>query len=412
MKTNQIGNRENIAYLEENYGKSILPLSIIHNEYMPGTEPLEILFSYKRDDSPLNIKESFFKTIEHYNIFSSRLILIGHNKFALQYGTDGVQFNILPSINASFDNVDIDDINKTMVHVKTLPGEPLFAVTIIPVIGGVFCGISCSDAVADVFALILFFFAWKSIIEGNSFPLPSTQRLFKGKPISPNKIEKVFTPPFSELSNDIQNRVKSSNVKKYTKREYFSDEFLNEHKNKAESENEKYIISNNQIITSFLLKKYHNIILPSTQRIVLRNPINLREVHPDIDSMYIGNAFFDNTTEFTKDEIDKMSIYEIAYRFNESITNIRNEKYFKKISYLSKYGIEFKSEMINNYPIYNIDTDVVSSNLINLNDPESLGLSSNLVNILNVNASPTSFIILKEKDGRIFANISSRYPLK
>jgi len=66
--------------------------------------------------------------------------------------------------------------------------------------------------------------------------------------------------------------------------------FFNEIKNRAKAENEQWI-SDNQIINAFLLKKYHDQVLPDTHRIVLRNPIDLREVHPDIDPMYIGNAF-------------------------------------------------------------------------------------------------------------------------
>jgi hypothetical protein len=403
--------KTNIKYLEENYGKTILPLSIFQNEYIPGSEPLELLFSWNRESTAAEIKGSLFRAVEHYNLFSSRLIMIDDNKYALQYCTDGVKFNFLPPINATFDSINIDDIKRMMVHVKTLPGEPLLVVTIIPVTGGRYIGISCSDATADFHALILLCFAWKCIIEGNDFPFPSTQRLFTGQPISSDKIDKAFIPPLPELNDAIRDRVKSSNIKTYTKREYFSDEFLNEIKNKVKSESEEYIISDSQIITSFLLKRYHNDILPDTEKIILRNPVNLRDVNPDIDMLYIGNAFFDNTTEFTKDEINKMSISQIAYRLKESVDKTRDKNYIKKISYLSKYGIEFKTDVIKNYSFYNLDTDIVSSNLIHLNDPESLGLGANLVNILYISASPTSFIMLKEKSGSMFAQITSRYPV-
>jgi Transferase family. len=404
-------NKRQIAYLEGNYGKNILPLTILENEIRPGSKPMEIILFYKKETSLLKIKESLFKAIKHYNLFSSRLIMIDDNKFALQYCADGVEFNILPSINDTLGNINIDDIKKMMVHVKTLPGEPLLAVTGIPIKDGLLGGISCSEAIADVFSLILFFFAWKCTIEGKSFPLPSTQRLFKGNPVSSDKIDKVFTPPLSELNDKIQTRVKLKNINLYSKREFFSDEFLNEIMNKAKLENAKYTISNNQIITSFLLKKYHDHILPDTDKIVLRSPVNFRDVHPDIDSMYIGNAFFDNTTEFTKDEINKMSIYEIAYLLKKSITKTKNENYVKKISYLSKYGIEFKPDIFKKYRSLNIDTDIVSSNLIHLNDPESLGLSSSLVSILHLNSTvQTSFIMLKEKSGELFTQITSSYP--
>ena len=411
-ENNTIDNEAKIKYLEENLGKNILPLPVFE-ESLPGTNPNEVLLFYKKRTPVLKLKESFFKAAEYYNLFSSRLIMIDHDKFALQYCTDGIEYNLLPPINATYDNINIDDIKKMMVHVKTLPGEPLLALTGIPIKDGILGAISCSHAIGDGIALMLFLYAWGCIIEGKNFPLPSFQRLFKGEPINFDKIDKTFVPPLSELSDKIQNRVKNvGNKEIYTAREYFPDEFLNKIKNEAKSENEKYIISNNQIIISVLLKKYHDRILPDTYKIVIRNPVNLRDVHPDIDPFYIGNAHFDSITEFTKDEINKMSIYEIAYRLKESITNTRNESYVREIVYLSEYGIDFKADFLKSRPPSNIEADILSSNLTHLNDLESMGLGSNIGSISYIGLAfyKTGFTMLKEKSGRIFVQITSRYP--
>ena len=406
-------NKEHIAYLEENYGKNILPLSIFDNAVRPGGNPMEDLLFYKKGTSILKLRESLVKTVEHYNLFSSRLIMIEHNKFALQYCTDGAMIKILAPLKAASNNINIEDIKKMMVHVQTLPGEPLFAVTGIPIEDGILGAISCSHAVCDGISLILFLYTWGCIIEGKDFPLPSTQRLFQGSPIRSDKINKAFIPPLSELSDAIQNRVeRNKNIKTYSKREYFSDEFLDEIKNKAKSENEKCKISSNQIINSCLLKKYHSVILPDAEKIRLRVPINLRDVHPDIDALYIGNAFFISFAEFTKDEINKMSMYQIAYRLKETIKNARNENYIKEIAYLSKYGVDFKADIFKNYPPYNVDTDILSTNLTHLNDLESLGLGSKVGSLLNIDSTvPTCFTMLKEKSDRMFAEITSRYSL-
>jgi hypothetical protein len=412
-EANMTNDKSKMANLEENYGKNILPLSKFENDYLPGKNPTEILIFYKKDTSSSKGIECFLKTAEHYNLFSSRLIMIGENKFALQYCTDGIVTNVLPSINAHFDDVSIDDFRKMMTHVKTLPGEPLVALTVIPVKDGKFVGFSCSHAVADGTSCILFLYAWNCVIEGKAIMPPSRQRLFQGNPVSSDKIDKAFIPPLSALSDEIQNRSNLSNVKTYTTKEYFADEFLREIKRKAKKENAKYVISDNQIMNSFLLKKYHNNILPDVEKIRLRIPVNLRDVHPDIDSMYIGNAFFTSLVEFTKDEIDKLSIYEIAYRLKESIAVTRSENYVKEISSLSKHGIEFKSEIFKNRPAYNIDTDILSSNLTHLNDLESLFLGQDAMSIVNISSTAlTIFCMLKEKNGRIFAEITSRYPFK
>jgi len=406
-------NKENIAYLEENYGKNILPLSNFENNYFPGTNPLEILLFYKKGTSIEKLEKLFFKTIEYYNIFSSRLIMIEPKKFALQYCTDGVVTSVLPPVNETFDNINIDDIKKMIMHVKTLPGEPLFAVTGIPIKDGILAGVSCSHAIGDGISLMLFLYAWNCMIEGKEFPLPSPQRRFKGNPINSDKIDKVFTPPLSELSKGIQNQFNNVNtIKTHTTKEYFSDEFLTEIKNKAKSENAKLMISNHQIMTSFLLKKYHHHILPNTDKIVLRSPISLRDIHPDIDSLYMGSANFNSFTEFTKEEIDKMSITDIAYQLKESMIRMRCENYAKEISFLSRYGLEINTDILDKtHPSYDIETNIVSSNLTHLNDLESLFMGSNVGNILHIGLLvQTGFTMLKEKSGRIFAQITSRYP--
>jgi hypothetical protein len=405
-------NKQQIAYLEENYGKNILPLSVISNENWPGSNPIEILFFYRKETPIIKFKETLAKTIEYYNLFSSRLIMIGENKFALHYCTDGYVANILPPIDADFKDINIEDFKKMMKSVKTLPGEPLLAVTGVQLRDGILAGISCSEAVADGISMLLFMYAWMCIKEGKDFLPPSPLRLFKGHPVSSDKIDRVFIPSLSELSDKIQNRVKYGNVKTYTKIEYISDEFLSEIKNKTKSENEEYKISSNQIIVSFLLKKYHKMLLPDTERIRVRNPINLREVHPDVDSLYIGYAVLVSVTEFTKDEIDKMSIHQMAQRLNESITNARKENYVKEISYMSEYGIEFDPDIFKKHTPFNVNTDLSSTNLTHFGDLESMGVGPDIGSLLSVGLSiQTGFTLLKEKSGRIFAQITSRFPL-
>ncbi len=399
------------VYLEKNYGNNILPLSAFEQS-MPGCEPIEILFFYKKKTPVLKLKESFLKTIKHYNLFSSRMIMTAPDKFALQYCMDGAVTTVLPSIDKTFDEIDIEDIKNKMVHVKTLPGESLFVVTGIPVKDGIFGGISCSHAVADGISLMLFLYAWMCITEGKPFPLPSKQKLFHGKPVRSGDIDKVFTPPLSELSDVIQKRVRRAAIKTYSKREYFSEEFLQDMKRGAKAEDEKYIISGNQIITAYLLKKYHSVMMPKTDKIVLRTPVNFRDIHPDIDSFYIGNAQYNCVTVYGKDEIDKMSIFEVACRLKESITNMRNEEFLKESSYVSEHGIEIKTGLFKNDPPGNMDADILSTNLTHLNDLESMGVGSDVGSVLHIGLAyyKTNFIILKEKSGKLFAEITSMYP--
>ncbi len=408
------GNDAKYAYLKDNYGKNILPLSIFENKDYPGSRPTELLIFYKKKASLSEARESLFKTIEHYNLFSSRLIMIDENKYALQYCREGFEYHVLPSIDVASDEINIDDVKNKIKHVQTLPGEPLFAITLIPIKDGILGGLSCSHAVGDVTSLMLFMFAWGCMHYGHDFPMPSNQRLFKGEPVRFETIDRAFIPPLSELNDEIQNRVKkTSDWKTYYKRESFTETLLEGMKNKAKSENENYVISNNQIINSILLKKYHEEIMPDTDNVRLRIPVNLRYIHPDIDASYIGNAVFSSVVEFEKNEIKKMSEYQIAYRIKQSIARMRNENYVKKIAYLSEYGIEYQGDIFKTLPPYNINTDILSANLTHVNDLESLGLGSDIGNIIFMSSTmQTIFTMLKEKKGMIFVEIQSRYPFK
>lgn len=301
-----------------------------------------------------------------------------------------------------------------MVHVKTLPGEPLFAVTGFSTQDGTVGAVSCSHAVADGISFFLFLFAWVSIIDGNPFSRPSKQRLFTGSPLNSGHIDKMFKPSLSKLSNVIQNRIHyENNIKTYRHTDYFTCEFLNDIKKHAKRGNGDDCISNNQIINAVLMKKYHQHLLPDTRKIVMRNPVNLRDVHPDIDPLYIGNAYLDCTTEFTKDEVENLSVYDIARRLKESIHNAKNENFVRDMAYLSKYGIEFKSDIFNHYSPDNIKTDIVSSNIAHLHDLESMGMGSNILDILHVDSAvQTGFVILKENSRLILVQTTGMYPFE
>lgn len=407
--------KDNNDYLKDHCGKDILPLSNFENSYFPGTNPLEVLLFYKKEMSIEKLEECFYKTVEHYNIFSSCLIMTEPKKFALRYCTDGIATAVLPPLNETFDNIHPGDITRMMIHVKTLPGEPLFAVTGIPLKDGILAGISCSHAVGDGISLMLFLYAWNCMIEGQPFPMPSPQRLFKGKPVRLADIDAVYTPPLSELSQGIQNQVNQVNpIKTYTAREYFSDEFLSDIKSKANPENATLGLSNHQIMTSCLLKKYHHQLLPNTDKVVLRSPISLRDIHPDIDPLYLGSANFNTFTELTKDEIENMSVIDIAYRLKESMMKMRNKDYAREISCLTEYGLEINTDILDKtHPPYDIENNIVSSNLTHLSDLESMFMGPGVGSILHIGLLvQTGFTMLKEKSGRIVAQVTGRYPFE
>lgn len=411
MRNDIIQNRS--ACLKDHLGKDILPLSALENASVPGADPVEILLYYKKETSVQTLRENLIKAIRHYNLFSSRLIVIEKNRFALQYCTDGADINVLPPLDVSFDDLDIGKIRGMMTHVKTLPGEPLLAVTGIPIRDGIVGAVSCSHAVADGVSLMLFLFTWSCLIEGNPFLPPSPQRLFTGNPLRLDDMDQAFIPPLSELDDRIRERMsRALQNDSHTIREYFPDGFFDDIKKIETGGGGNVSLSTNQTMTAHLLKKYHRNILPAARKIVVRVPVNIREIHPDIDALYIGNAYVDSIAEFSREEVDAMPMMDIARRLKDSIARTRQERFITGISFLSPYGLEFKPEALQQFPPFNPETDVVASNLTHISDLESLGLGSNIGRLIHIGGpARTSFVMLKEKSGRLFAQITGNYPL-
>lgn len=127
-------------------------------------------------------------------------------------------------------------IRKEMVHVQTLPGEPLFAVTGIPFKNGILAGISCSHAVADGISLLLFLYAWMCITDGKIFFHRRPRDCFKARsPISIQQTKRLLPLIRAERSNP--EKVDIDNVAEiFTATEYFTDDFLNAIKAEAEKE--------------------------------------------------------------------------------------------------------------------------------------------------------------------------------
>ena len=59
MKMDEADNQSKKCFLKENFGKSILPLSLLDNEIRPGGNPIEILLFYKKETSLSEIQKSF-----------------------------------------------------------------------------------------------------------------------------------------------------------------------------------------------------------------------------------------------------------------------------------------------------------------------------------------------------------------
>jgi len=198
----------------------------------------------------------------------------------------------LTPMDKNFADVNIEDIKKKVVKVKHYPDEPLLSLTVIKLKDGSVgrsqlftCRLRRHYVYPVPFSLGMFHRRHPTFATVSS-------KIIKGKPISSDKIDKVFIPSLSELSDEIKERLKSVDEKIYTKREYFPDELLDDIKKKAKLENEKYNISNNQIMNALILKNYYKQMLPGADKIRLRTPINLRDVHPDIDSMVSWQCVF------------------------------------------------------------------------------------------------------------------------
>ena len=87
---------------------------------------------------------------------------------------------------------------------------------------------------------------------------------------------------------------------------------------------------------------------------------------------------------------------------DEKIVVLENE--------FGKVGID-TDILKNEHPPYSIETNIESSNMTHLNDLESMFVGPGTGTVLHIGlVIQTGFTMLKEKSGRIIAQITSRYP--
>lgn len=91
---------------------------------------------------------------------------------------------------------------------------------------------------------------------------------------------------------------------------------------------------------------------------------------------------------------------------------MRRKDYIKNIAYLSAYGVELKEDVFKDYPPYNPETDILSTNMAHFADLDSLGLGSKVGSLLNIDTVvQTCFTMIKEESNRMFAQVTGLYPL-
>ena len=196
--------------------------------------------------------------------------------------------------------------------VRGLPGDPLLLGSLTPTTEGCVIGLSVSHIVADGMTIFIFFAIWTALMSGKKPPKPSDQRSFEQ-----SRIVKNFRPLRVPLATRVQSR---NDMYSTLNQEYTFLSLPDSLTTKLLTEVGPESPALNHIVAAHLLRRFEPNILPDSEILRLRIPIDMRNLHPSIDPLYLGNAFFDAVIAFSRNELGEQSLSALAYQNRKRCT--------------------------------------------------------------------------------------------
>ncbi len=382
-----------------------LPLSMLDAQFV-GADSFKLVFYYRKSFDIDHVYRSFRKVLQDFDILSSRLVRADTGDFLIQQTKTGALFVIQPAIkNKDINQIDLDINEEIAVKVEALPGRPMLIVTVTPIDSGVILGLSYSHIIADGYTLDMFCSAWEAVAQGKTYKMPSKQRSYKHG-FSENQIMR------KGMQINVNHHLASPrNSEKYHYREInVTKEFISSIHEKAQDQGK--LISEFQIVNAYLLKEYSQKILPGKDIVTVKNPVQIRKLHPDIDEGYVGNAFVDSITVFQGNEIENKSLIDIAVKIKNSIRQTKNCEYIKRVVTVQGSEIIINTELLMNSKYFEADPnrDIMITSLLDFSSKRNgwdFGTGKPCRTGKFQTVGPNMFLLMRNNDGNINVSITS-----
>jgi len=370
----------------------MLPLSDLEVG-MIGAPPIDLLLRYQVRLDPEMVERGFREALRQADVFASRLVQLGDDRFGLVSDPEGATFTVRPPASAEHTAFELDAHGALMERVRGLPGDPLVAASCTPLTDGTLVGLSVSHVVGDGGSLVRFMAMWIAAARGIAVTWPDSRRSYRHG--------SVAAPPPSPpppLPDAIARRAAFYRaLRRECRSELVTSDEVEALWRRCQEHDGS--VTRQQAVVAHLLKKHAAAMVPDASHVRVRTPVDIRGLHPAVSWDYLGNAFVDALVGFTRAQLESASVAELAAAIGASIAEIRDPARLARRLSWTEHGLEQPAAP--GEPIAP-ESDIVCSNLAKLGSVVHTGAdfgSGPAVSTHIAFIAPTGFILTSNVDG-------------
>ena len=301
-----------------------------------GSQPITFAFYYHDYLDLKKMKDGLDYTLKYFPLLPSQLIQVSEFEYQYLLQENGLLFETHQA-DSTFQNSD--NIEKYIIPVNSVPGQPLSKIALIRTSRGSVLAVSISHALVDGYSYFHFLSSWARVCRGENFIQPSLDR-------------KVFVQNTAETINEVDP------LQLYTRGGLFYTDH-SRHQQPVQSHPEKIYISDatirssleelnkesqlsftvNDLITAMLWQKY----LPGWTREIddpdtfITCPFDFRRVLTDFPKNYFGCALCFATASIDLLSLRKASLGELALLIRNSVTRIKDDHILSSMQTLENF---------------------------------------------------------------------------
>jgi shikimate O-hydroxycinnamoyltransferase len=298
-----------------------------------GSQPITFAFYYPKSLDIQTLQNSLKETLAHFPILRSQLKKISEHDCEFKLRDDGLTFDVRESSQA-FD--ESSDIEQYIIPVSSVEGKPLTKIVLTQTPEGSVLAVSVSHALVDGFSYFHFLSSWARASRGDVIIPPFLERNvllssfnFQPKPVSTEDVYKDCGLFYGGRRSETQAERSSE------ERIFISTESITSYL-EAAKRNHDISLTENDVITAFLWKKYvplWNVETDNPETFVTC-PFDFRRVLKDFPRNYFGCALCFATASIDLSALLKAAVGDLAILVRNSVNRIKPDYIFNSLNTL------------------------------------------------------------------------------
>lgn len=329
-----------------------------------GAYPINFVFVYDGLLDSVKLQKSLDEVLGDFFPLSSRLKVHDEKTYVLEQKVSSYTWNFQKSgINPL--KASLKDMAGFVESSLSIPGEPLFKVTVTHCGNKSCLGVSISHCLVDGYSYFMFLTSWASRFWGKDYVRPFTDRNI----LNPKKT--LSSSPTSDeiflntgLAFSAKERPNEANEVIWETFDFTNEEIDKIYR--ATSSEAESRLSKNDVITAYVWKKFledHHLVSG-----ILNNSCayDYRRIFSKIDGRYFGNAIRCASFQIDSLEFRRLSLAELAKRVSSTIKAVNEQSIESSLECLETFRLINGLGKLNHFHVADPDCGFLVTNLSKL----------------------------------------------